>query len=263
MVIKEYLPQGVLANYVKSYMSVSSAQEITNTVLPETSPLLSLRYKGKFHYIIHGRSTEMPALALSGLRSSMKKVRLERNTGVFIVKFKELAFASFFKEPLHYFFEKGVSADDLSLKQKISNIAVQLYENKEDHERIVRVEAFLTALLEDQRKDHLIEAAILKIARSNGVIKIKELASSLNISLDPFEKRFRQVAGISPKRFSTIIKMQYAIKNKIAGQSIADMALTLGYFDESHFIRDFKSFAGQTPFQYFAGKIRQQTIKDR
>jgi len=253
MVLKEYAPRGILAHYIKSYIVVSAEQEVTNTVLPETSPLLALRYNGKFCYIIHNQSTNMPAMTLSGLRSSVKKVYLAKHTEVFLVKFKELAFASFFNEPLHYFFEKGISFDDLSIKQRISGIEAQLHEAEDDHNRILLVETFLTSLLKEKSKDQLIATALQKITGMHGNIKIKELAGSLNISLDAFEKRFRQVAGISPKRFSTIVKMKYAVSNKTANQSVTDMALTLGYFDESHFIKDFKSFSGQTPFQYFAG----------
>jgi AraC-like DNA-binding protein len=251
MIIKEYAPGGILTNYIKSYRVVSSAQEVTNTVLPETSPLMTFRYKGEFHYIIHNQSAGLPAFALAGLRSAAKEVCLAKHTGIFIVKFKELAFASFFKEPLHYFFEKGISFEDLSLRHKISGVEDQLFEAEDDHERVLLVETFLTSLLKEKGKDQLMEMALQKIMATNGNIKIKELARSLNISLDAFEKRFRWAAGISPKRFSTIVKMECAVKNKSANRSITDLALNLGYFDESHFIKDFKSFSGQTPFQYF------------
>lgn len=255
MVINEYAPRGILADYIESYMVVSSEQEVTNTVLPETLPLLTFRYHGDFHYIIHDQSTVMPAVALSGLRSSVKNVYLAKQTGVFIVRFKELAFASFFKEPLHYFFEKGISFNALSLRHKTSAIEARLYEAEDDHKRILLVETFLTSLLKEKTKDQLIETALQKIKVLKGNIKIKELANSLNISQDAFEKRFRWAAGLSPKRFSTLVKMEYAVKNKTAHQSITDIALTLGYFDESHFIKDFKSFSGQTPFQYFKKKL--------
>lgn len=252
MLIKEYRPQGVLASYVNSYQVISTENQITKTVLPETSPLLALRYEGRFDYIIHNRSTQMPALALAGLRSSVKQVYMAKNTGVFLVKFKELAIASFFKEPLHCFFEKGIAVDDLSLKQNISGVEEQLYKAKDDSERILAVEKFLISLLKQQGTDQLISAALQKIMAVHGNIKIKELARVLNISMDAFEKRFRRIVGVSPKRFSTLVRMKYAIKNKTAAQSVTDMALTLGYFDESHFIKDFKLFSGQTPFQYFA-----------
>jgi AraC-like DNA-binding protein len=34
-------------------------------------------------------------------------------------------------------------------------------------------------------------------------------------------------------------------------QSLTAMAYDYGYFDQSHFIKDFKSFTGRTPLQYF------------
>ena len=251
MVVREYLPGGILAKYIKNYRVVSSSEEGSNTVLPETLPMVTLVYKGSFRYIIHNRSNDMPALALSGLRSSVKHVFLAKDSGVFIVRFKELAFASFFKEPLNYFFERGISFNDVTHQQKNSGIEEQLQEAKNDYERISRVEAFLLSFLKEKNRDPVVEMALHQIRERNGMIKIYELARALNISLDAFEKRFRQAAGISPKRFSTIVKMSFAIQNRSADQSITDMALTLGYFDESHFIRDFKLFSGQTPFQYF------------
>jgi AraC-like DNA-binding protein len=251
MVVKEYPASGMLANYVRSYMLVSSKEESMNIVLPDTSPMMVFLYKGKFRYAMRSHFIDMPAVALAGLRSCVKEVKLGSDTGVFVVKFKELAFSSFFREPLHFFFETRVSGEDLPFGKRISGIEGRLLEAGTDEERIDVVERSLESLFQEKHKDRLIEAALHRIRAANGNVRIKELVRSLYVSLDVFEKRFRESVGVSPKKFSTIIKMNYAVKNGLVGQSITDMALNLGYFDDSHFIRDFRYFSGRTPYQYF------------
>jgi AraC-like DNA-binding protein len=90
-----------------------------------------------------------------------------------------------------------------------------------------------------------------KIKDTNGNLRIKELATSLAISQDPFEKRFRRVIGTSPKQFSNIVRLKHVIEGYQPALSLTDTALAAGYFDQAHFIKEFKSFTGQTPKDFF------------
>ncbi len=84
-----------------------------------------------------------------------------------------------------------------------------------------------------------------------GIVKIKELANSLYISNDVFEKRFRKIVGTTPKQFSSIVRLKSAISQKQQNQSFSDIAFNAGYFDHPHFNKDFKLFTGQTPTDFF------------
>lgn len=59
------------------------------------------------------------------------------------------------------------------------------------------------------------------------------------------------IVQCSPKRF---------LKNK--KKSLTDIAYDCGYYDQSHFINDFKEFSGYHPSQYFSGQTEGTTWKD-
>jgi methylphosphotriester-DNA--protein-cysteine methyltransferase len=116
--------------------------------------------------------------------------------------------------------------------------------------RVSIVERFLLSEMKDH-SDSLVLNAMQKIKSSGGNLRIKELLSSLPISVDPFEKRFRRLVGASPKQFSAIVRFRNLIMNHSPAESLTDTAHTAGYFDQAHFIKDFKSFTGQTPQDFF------------
>jgi transcriptional regulator GlxA family with amidase domain len=93
----------------------------------------------------------------------------------------------------------------------------------------------------------LILNAVKKIKLAGGDIKIKELTKDLPLSRDPFEKRFRREIGTSPKQFSSVIRIKTFINNYTKSEYLTKAALKAGYYDQAHFIKDFKLFTGKTP----------------
>lgn len=105
--------------------------------------------------------------------------------------------------------------------------------------------------LNKPKPDFLVLEAIQKIQFHRGDIRIKKLIADLHISRDSFEKRFRRLAGTSSKQFSSIVRLRSVIENHSQGETLTDTALTAGYLDQAHFIKDFKTFTGPTPQNFF------------
>ncbi|WP_431216437.1 helix-turn-helix domain-containing protein [Puia sp. P3] len=82
--------------------------------------------------------------------------------------------------------------------------------------------------------------------------KLPDLRRDLNQSERSLERLFITHVGITPVMYSRIIRFQSAITLIRHGRSrsLTDIAHTLEYFDQSHFIRDFKLFSGVTPTTY-------------
>lgn len=82
-------------------------------------------------------------------------------------------------------------------------------------------------------------------------ISIARMADLMNCSISTLERTFKKLLQTSPMEFTRKIKMQYACKALINTNSlISELAFSLGYADESHFIREFKKYMKITPFQY-------------
>jgi AraC-like DNA-binding protein len=251
MTIENYSPSAILKPFIKAFVIIESEDGMENKILPDTSIIMAFRFKGSMAYGVQGSQSTMPAAVISGLRKSPRIVQYSKKTATLLVKFNEGGAAAFFKEPLHDLFEQSISLDNLFPRYKLIQVEEQLEEAKYNAARISVIERFLISELKKSSDDLLIHSAIQKIKSTNGAIRINELLEDLPISRDPFEKRFRRIIGTSPKQFSTIVRIKDLISIYPQKQSLTDTAHAAGYFDQAHFIKDFKSFTGQTPLTFF------------
>ena len=119
-----------------------------------------------------------------------------------------------------------------------------------DTDRLKVIENFLIHRLSSRGNDELITLAVDLIKKHAGNIKIAVLAEKLKISQSRLEKRFRRIVGASPKKFASIVRLRNVIKVAPNENNMTRLGLEAGFFDQSHFIKDFKSFTGLTPEQY-------------
>jgi AraC-like DNA-binding protein len=92
------------------------------------------------------------------------------------------------------------------------------------------------------------EATALAI-ECEGLIRIADLADALDVSTRQLERVFQVQVGLSPKRFLRILRFQAALRAMHTGRRTpwVDVALAHGFYDQAHFIRDFKALAGTSP----------------
>ena len=119
-----------------------------------------------------------------------------------------------------------------------------------DKQRIKVVEQFLVSQLKDIQTDKLIVEAVKLIYQSNGTIRIKELKEKLFISQSPFEKRFRKVVGTTAKKFSSIVRFNSVLDNLSNTKTLTEICYENNFFDQAHFIKDFKHFTSDTPEKF-------------
>src|SRR5690606_38201784 len=132
-------------------------------------------------------------------------------------------------------------------KSKISEVEEKLIIATTDKQRIKIVEQFLLSQLKDIQTDKLIIEAVKLIYQSKGTIRIKEINEKLFISQSPFEKRFRKVVGTSAKKFASIIRFNSVLDNMNESKLLTEICYENNFFDQAHFIKDFKQFTGDTP----------------
>lgn len=139
------------------------------------------------------------------------------------------------------------SARLFSLKEQLLNVLSA-------EEKIRILSSYLISLIcnKDIYTDPIAQHVLSRIVSSHGSISLKELHKSVSLSERTFERRFRQSIGISPKLFSRICRFQASL-NQLRNndyQKLSDLAFQHDYADQSHHIRDFKEFAGCSPYQF-------------
>ncbi len=125
------------------------------------------------------------------------------------------------------------------------------------HQRISRLSAFLQGnVLRYQGPDKKAEYAAGALRQGK---RLSQVLHELNLSERSLERIFLSYIGIPPILFARICRFQSALALLQQGkcQSLTTIAHTLGYFDQSHFIRDFKLFSGVSPGIYLRKAIER------
>lgn len=249
MKIQDFSPHELLKPYIKTYKFIESENGSMNRVLPDTSIALAFKIKGQTNYISENQIIQIPSIAISGLRKSVRNIQYEKNTSVIIVLFKPLGASMFFSLPLHEFYNDSIAMEHFISKDEIDIIEDKLAFANDNTQQVQIIEKFLLSHLYSTKLDLLVQKSIENIYSSNGNLRIKELAQSLFISSDAFEKRFRKHIGTSPKAFASLVRMRYILTQK--NPTLLDKALDGGFFDQAHFNKEFKIFTGQTPSDFY------------
>lgn len=93
-----------------------------------------------------------------------------------------------------------------------------------------------------------------RLARDPGITRAEQAAALAGLDLRTLQRRFSDGVGVSPKWVIQRYRLHEAAAQLAQPDApeLADLALQLGYFDQSHFIRDFKAVVGKTPGEYLA-----------
>jgi len=250
MQLESYIPSARLKPYIQEYKVVTSHEGTVNRVLPGIAPVLAVRIQGQVNYLLPHAEEKLPGLALTGFKNSVRLIHYTARSTNILVIFKIGGAAAFFREPMHHLFEESIPLDDLISQSEVSPIEEQLGLIQNNPGRIALLEKWLLSKLLPHSADPLIQAATKKIQETRGQYPIKTLAESFYISQDAFEKRFRKLVGASPKQFSSVIRMKSMLTERPRHASLTEIALTAGFFDQSHFNKDFKRFTGLTPSDF-------------
>jgi len=248
-----YIPCDILKPYIR-ILAISESEVASDyKVLPGTELVIGFQYKGQLSYRDGDKKIPLASSGLTGLMDQFRVFSHAAEIGSVLVFFKEGKAASFFREPIHELFRESVSLDHFMLRSELLILEERLQASKTDAEKIRLVEQFLISKMNSTLPDLMVASAISMIYKSKGNIRIKELLSELHVSQSVLEKKFRQVVGASPKKFASIVRFKNTIHSYDRNRSLTDLGYEAGFYDQAHFIREFKHFTGDSP-EIFFGK---------
>jgi AraC-like DNA-binding protein len=247
-----YIPCDPLKPYVRNFAITQTIEERVYRVLPETGLVIGFQFKGRLSQIDGENTIPLGPSGITGIHDGYREFRNSEETGTLLVYFREAGASHFFKESLHELYGQSVSLDNFLLRSELIILEERLKEAKKDAIRIQIVEQFLISRLKERAPDHLVLEALAVLHQRRGNIQIKELAKQLRISQSPLEKRFRQRVGTSPKKFASIIRLKYAIQSYNPQFRLTALGYEAGFYDQSHFIKEFRHFTGEAPDHFFS-----------
>ncbi|HBB30730.1 MAG TPA: AraC family transcriptional regulator [Cyanobacteria bacterium UBA8803] len=258
-------PHPLLAPYIACYWILRTRMEQMTRrelILPDGYAELILNFGAGYSWHDQERQIkqEIKTVHLVGERDATIWVDLSEAIQQVGVKFKPIGLFTLLKQPLSELSNQIVSPGELS-DRSLQEIYEQVIAAPEDTEKIHALNTFfLQRLLVADLAEPLVEKAIRLILRHQGNLRIDDLKDSLNVHYKTLERKFRTHVGLSPKTFARIVRFKHTYKqfHRIAQQDPA-FFLELGYYDQNHFIKDFKYFLHTTPSAYLR---RQQALSD-
>lgn len=246
-----------LKPFVKNFWGIENKflgeSYYTHRIIPSALPELIL-------YIDHKPSSDKRSLEsrllLNGQQNSFYDLLINDDLCVFSILFEPQGVSQFFDMPFNELTNLSIPLSYLN-KNLATEIEIKLSDCETFAQRTTAVEDILETQLykhhnysDFARIDHIIET----IKQSQGNIRIETLADEANLSRKQFERIFLRQIGASPRQYLNIVRFQSAIFNKSQHHNISltQLAHASGYYDQSHFISDFKRFTGITPRTFFS-----------
>lgn len=246
----ELAPSARLAPFIERFTIVEARDEVTRVLLPARGLTLGIRYAGAASLVVGDRATRIADAAITGVYGAVRQMRTHAHSGIVLAMFRATGAARMFAAPLHELFGQTLALDTLVPRADVTRVIDQVAAQPDHRARIAVLDDFLFARL-TVAADPIVAAAVRAIEATRGAIRISALADTLGLSQDPLEKRFRRAVGASPKQLASLVRVRHAIDAGTAGAPWSRVAHEAGYFDQSHFIREFRAMTGEPPTRFF------------
>lgn len=247
MKFEKHYPSERLKPYIKYFVVSENDMEKAYKVYPSSGLVIGFQYKGQLAIVNENSESKLTTAGITGITDGYKIFKSSADIGTILVYFTEIGFTHFASHPANELFNLSLSLDDVFDRKSVSEVEEKLTLAPTDQHRIKIVEQFLTSHLKDIETDKLIVEAVKLIYQTNGTIRIKELNEKLFISQSPFEKRFRKVVGTTAKKFASIVRFNAVLENLNETKTLTEICYENNFFDQAHFIKDFKQYTGETP----------------
>lgn len=198
---------------------------------------------------------------LDGANTVSRKVGLQGRVELVGVRFYEGGAYPFLGPPLHDLRNETALLGALD-RPGLLRLHAQLLEAGSTEARIRRLEGWLLNRLTLGRSPNpLIPISLARLRQDAGRLPIPELARELAVSQRHLERLYQSQVGMSPKQFAQLQRVEAArlALKRWRGLSTSRLAADLGFYDQSHFIREFRSVIGITPFAYLKQTRRRRS----
>ncbi len=264
MFYRKYVPEPHLRQYVECFY-VWECSKILTTQLPIESPpngfaSMVFNYGNPYRVISQKLNGSIaPKTFLTGQATKSYQLHLSGKIGMVGIVFRPAGLCSLFGLPMYEFSDERINLRDV-LGKNIDELYDKIEEAASSHERIILLEQFLNfQFLRKNPTPDAIDYAANLIVDEKGIFNINQLIDEVCMSRRQLERKFLQKVGVSPKYYARIRRVSF-LCNVLAQQEWQikdwqDLIYQSGYYDQSHFIKEFTEFIGKNPSFYVKNNI--------
>jgi len=259
MIYRSYTPSLALAELVDRFWTCSDApSHHRERILPSGTVELVLNLREDEIRIYDSsqpvRCVRFSGAIVSGPYSKCFMIDPMQHASIIGVHFKPGGAVPFFGTPAN-----ELANAHLDLETFWGRTAAELRERLcaagSSAQRISFLENALVSRLRHRPVRHVaVSLALEMFAQTNGGARIREVASGIGLSQRRFIQVFAGEVGLTPKLYCRVRRFQQAreLVRNLATPDWAGIAVDCGYYDQSHFVHDFREFSGLTPSAYFS-----------
>lgn len=255
-------PGEELSAFIKCYWTLEGPGEESpqkQTIVPDGCMEMIFHYGDRYlQYMENESRIVQPRCFVIGQLTRPLEIEPTGETGIFSIRFHPEGFMPFATLPIKEMENTAVSLEKLfgkdgeELEQRILN-------TPEISERIKLAEAFLFQRLTDTETiDRIVRSTVETILTANGQLSVEELSRQTNINRRQMERKFSSAIGLSPKQLSKTIRLQAALKMLLNKKftNLTALAHEGEYYDQAHFIKDFRELTGLTPKEFYGDQLK-------
>ncbi len=235
------LPSSELNFFIEHYWIVKWNLPDGETYSSETLPYPSI------HIVFERNYTR-----IIGVMEGKYTRQLQGRDKVLGIKFKPGAFYPFIKKNVSEFTNKFIELDKY-FDINVNKLEASILNSENEEEMSNAAEKFLMKIVPEKDENVIIINKVIDLTNEDrNIIKVDDIVERMKINKRTLQRLFSQYVGVSPKWVIKRFRLHEAV-GKLAKNITVDwtkLALELGYFDQAHFIKDFKSIIGKTPLEY-------------
>ena len=238
-----------LLPYVKVICTMECDQDADNNhirVLPDTCVEIFLNYTISPIAIIDSQLYERSIVSFRIDR--YVDVQMRKGAGCVAICFYPGMAALFFKFPM------GELANTTTPLSELWNLDAHVLEDQLAHcnsalMRVKIIQHFLIGQLAKSTRDIVVAQCLQQIQFQNGRLSVAQINKYSGFSQRQLSRKFQQDLGMSPKEYLRVSRFICSLKHltNYPASSLTEVAHESGYYDQAHFIRDYKKFTGYTP----------------
>jgi AraC-like DNA-binding protein len=256
-----YQPHPDLASLVKFYWTLEvpfDPQNKKQKIVPDGCIEMTFNFGDKIRrYISEDEFVLHPNAMVMGQRTKSYDILPEGKVETIAICFYPHGFANFVNTPLERLVDKETPIAELLGQAQACELEQQILQAIGTGQRIAVVEAFLFKKLHESATiSSIVKSTVDTLLKTNGSTSINALVKADTAKRRKLERHFKNQIGISPKQLSKVIRLQAALQMLLQKEdaTLTDIAYESEYFDQNHFIKDFKEFVGVTPKEFLGNE---------
>ncbi len=251
MKVRGILPSRELRPYVDRYWAWENERELPD-VLPGTGNELIFHYGKPWLTLSPAHKERLPVCCLLSPRQTNLQVEPDGLVGFISVRFRAGALRHFCPLPVQTLVDHAVAVEDI-WGEAGRNLREQLCEATDLAQRIQIFEEALRRFFHCFHKPEAwLDEAVRRLYYRNPALGTTHLGDELFVSDRQLQRKIKECVGVTPKTFQRIVRFEGVLKRLMLQEKNDYLALALdnGYYDQAHFIKEFKGFVGETPSVY-------------